>query len=293
MKAQIKNIKVMMKFTLAVGVLATSLSAHADGAGWVANMTKGSLATQQPGEPDAKELIDSAYTTATLLTRALEQSTSIPLGQRIIFFRKSISAIIEKSGQNPTEEPVRLTLQRAQEVIDPALQIASEDPQQNQDSIAQWGANFYKNSFELAVAFVNNPSVIVTKDNESKVVNYYKRTSIAQFGYYFSTLLWRDQSNLTSDSSKAYILVKMLGYLGQDFNNDLRRNQGPFKETMADIYQIQANDVNYSNIIHSFSLEERPNAKDVTGLRVKVYKVWSAVPAKLGAVGLPTDNPSR
>ncbi|HWU43072.1 MAG TPA: hypothetical protein VN132_06530 [Bdellovibrio sp.] len=284
MKALITKANVLSKFVVVAGILTASLVSHAAGNEWVQDLTKDSLTQTQDGSPDVTDVLDTAYSTSTLLTKALEESRELPLGERIKFFRESVASILKKSGKDPLEEPVRLTLTRARDMMDSAIKIAGENP----ELIAQWSANFYKTAFELAVGFANNPTVILTKDSSAETANYLKKTSIAQFGYYFSTMLWRYQANLTSDSSKAYILVRMLGYLGQDFNNDLRRRENNFKEILADIYKIQSRDVAYSKIIHSFSLEEAPQSPDVAALRVKVYRVWSGIPAKLSATGLPT-----
>ena len=231
------------------------------------------------------DLLESAYSTSTLLTKSLDESRTLPLGQRIQYFRQAAVRIVQKSGNDPLEEAVRMTLKRSVEISDSAIKIAGENPQ----VIAQWSANFYKTAFELAVAFANNPCVILTKNSPANMGNYLRQTSIAQYGYYFATLLWRNQANLTSDASKAFIMIKMIGYLGKDFNEDVRRRENPYKETIADIYQLQNQDMNYKNILRAFANDESPAASDVSAFRVKEYKAWSSLPAKLTSAGLPTQ----
>ncbi|MFS4458378.1 hypothetical protein [Bdellovibrio sp. HCB2-146] len=255
---------------------------------WENELTKDNLSAGQLDSPDPSSVIESAYTTTTLIQRALEDAKTLPLGPRIRHFEDAVAKIVRKSGQNPFEEPVRLTLQRSKSVGDLTLKVAGY----NSELIAQWAANFYRTSFELALAYANNPCKIRTYQSTFASGNF-SETSIAQYGFYYSSLLWRNQANIVSDSAKAVILVKLVGFLGQDLNNDLRRRTDGMREALADIYDIQNNDGAYRRIIASFSRNQQPNTSDVTALRVKVYKVWSQMAHRLSASGVYTEATPR
>ncbi|MNT82123.1 hypothetical protein D3C72_2218070 [compost metagenome] len=89
------------------------------------------------------------------------------------------------------------------------------------------------------------------------------------------------------------ILVKLVGFLGQDLNNDLRRRTDGLREAIADIYDIQNNNASYRRIVAAFSANQQPNASDVTALRVKVYKVWSQMAPRLNSSGVYTEAAAK
>jgi hypothetical protein len=279
-----------MKRFMTYAMTATLLLGTQAGAStsWENELTKEKLSAGQLDQPDPSSVIASAYTTSTLIQRTLEDARTLPLGPRIRHFEQAIASIVRKSGNNPFEEPVRLTLTRSKSISDLSLQVAGY----NSELIAQWAANFYRTSFELALAYANNPCQIRTRNSSFQSGNF-SETSIGQYGFYYSSLLWRNQANLVSDSAKAVILVKLVGFLGQDLNNDLRRRTDGLREAIADIYDIQNNDGSYRRIVASFKANQQPNSQDVTALRVKVYKVWSQMSPRLNSSGVYTEAATK
>ncbi len=209
----------------------------------------------QESEPSASDLLNTRYNTSTLIRRALVDAQRKPVGPRIQFYEQKAAQIIKNSGQLPDEQATRIVLNRAIDVVQTTLKSAGN----NSELIANIVAQFYKNSFEIALAYVNNPP--------NSMEGFFPR---AEVGIYFARFLWSNQAGLTSDSLKAITLIKLLGYLGQDLNSDLQRRKTLYREALVDIYDIQNNETAYSNIMDSLKNQQEPRSSDVAGLRVRV-----------------------
>lgn len=232
----------------------------------------------QTGElPDPGDVIQRAYTTASLIQKSIDQAATLPLGQRISFFEEAAARIIRKSAHQPTEQLIRITLNRSVDIANQVLPIAGNNP----ELIAQWLANFYLESFKLAAMWANNPCLLQSELGLASVSKYLTHVSLAEFGRVYSTLLWRATANMTSDSSKAVMLIKLLGYLGWDFNLDLRRRESGIAEVVADVYEMQNEDPNYQNIVMSLENGNEPSSTDLALLRRKIYTILQSLPGRL------------
>lgn len=235
-------------------------------------------------EPKNETLLASAYSMKTLLVKALDDARSIPLGPRIQFYMQRTELVLQQKYQAPHERYARLALERSHELAKVTLDVAG----QNAELVAQWSANFYRTSFELAISLLNNPRAIRSSQGASETSDYLKSVSLAQFGYFYSTLLWRNTANVTSDTAKAVMLLRMVHFLGQDFNSDLRRREPRFREVIADIYFLQKEDISYARVVTALQQMQEPQAADLAALRVKVYKIWTSLASKLSETGVET-----
>ncbi len=233
-----------------------------------------------PGDlPDPSENIEAAYTTATLIDLALDRTQVLPLGERISHFEKMASDIVSKSASRPNEEVVRMTLNRSVDVVNAILAVMGQNP----SLIAQWTTNFYEENFKLAKMFANNPSQLQQRGSAS-FSGYMTSLSIAEYGRIYSSLLWRFSTSLTSQTSKAIMLMKLVGYLGYDINLDLARDSDSLKEVLADIVNLQQHNANFQRILNQ--LDENTEPTTVSLLRSDVYYILQKLPERLARAGI-------
>lgn len=235
------------------------------------------------GIPDPKALTEGAYSTASLLQRAIEEANRIPDdGPRIQHYERMAIRIVRKSGTNPWEQTVRMTMNRAVDVTKGALGIAGNNP----ELVSAWCANFYRMNFELASAYVNNPNKLEEGDRSNRQ-SFAQALSIAEYGRIYAQLLIRASASLTSGSSKAVIRLKLLGFLGWDLNLDLRRADSNLKELLADIFELQTEDQDYSVVLKSLELGEEPNSSSMSRLLSKISIILDRVAPAFQRAGIP------
>lgn len=238
-----------------------------------------------PGDlPDPTENLENAYTTTTLIELAIDQAQVLSLGDRIRHYEKMAEQIVAKSAQRSNEETVRMTLNRAVDVVNSILNVMGQNP----SLIAQWTANFYEENFKLAKMFANNPSTLMQKGSLNSSFTYHV-ISIAEFGRIYSTLLWRFSTSLTSATSKAIMLMKLVGFLTYDVNLDLARDNESLKEVLADLVHLQEQNANYQKILDQLDANTEPTTVNL--LRSDVYYILQKLPARLQKAGIASLGP--
>ena len=149
-------------------------------------------------------------------------------------------------------------------------------------------ANFYLKSFELALAYSNNPRALCRE--RSKYSDQWQSgiplISIAEVGYYYQTLLLRSQSGLISDSTKGVILLTMLKYMHSDLSNDLRRREEGINQILNKIEEIWASSQSYKGVEKSLLSGYEPQQNELNALRGQVYNLWTRLPEALRSSGL-------
>ena len=232
-------------------------------------------------QPDVRDLVESAYSTPKLIEKALKDAQGKGIGQRIRTYENYAGRILRRSGQKTTEILVRLTLNRSVDVMQTVLPIAGNNP----DAIALWAANFYEESFNLAAMLANNPAVASYTGDVTDVAQFLQNVSLAEFGRIYSSLLFRFTASLSSDSSKAVMLMKLVGYLGWDCNNDLRRRE--VKEVIADIYSMQHDPGPYQGAVETIARGLEPRRGDLANLRNDVFELLKTLPQRFQEAGIP------
>lgn len=232
-----------------------------------------------PGDlPDPSENIATAYSTATLIEMAIDQAQVLPLGSRIPHYRQMAINIVEKSSTRPNEEIIRMTLNRANDVIDAILPVMGQNP----SLVAQWTANFYEENLKLAKMFANNGTRF--QRGFSSSIGSSSQASIAEYGRIYSTLLWRFSTSLTSQTSKAILLMKLISYLGYDVNLDPARDSNSLKEVLADVVRLQQTNTNYQRILGEIDHNVEPTTVNL--LRSDIYYILQKLPARLNQAGI-------
>lgn len=266
-------------------------------------LSKWSPPTQEgiPGThalPDPKELVKTAYTPARMIERALENVSTLPMGERVLAFETWSKRIIERSGANPAEQAVRITLNRAVDISNGIIKVLVHDKSVSEgksvgevasrvyELAASYLVNFYVANFQLALSYANNPCIL-TAQGLTDVSESLSQVSLAEFGRVYSTLLFRFSNSLAmSDTAKAIMLIKLTGYLGWDFNLDLRRREDGLKEILADIYLLQTEDPTYDNILSGLKNRIPPTQSALAQLRSKINLILIRVPDALKSAGI-------
>ena len=147
------------------------------------------------------------YSTATVISKALEDSQMLPMGEKIEHFEKAVKKVLATSGTRRHEIVARMTLNRAVDTMNTVLPIAGNNPEE----VARFAANFYTEAFKLALSFTQNQfhlQSIITLDE------FYKNNLYnIDYGRMMATLMYRFSMNANlSDSAKSVMLIKSLGY---------------------------------------------------------------------------------
>jgi hypothetical protein len=225
--------------------------------------------------------ITAAYSTSSLLDEAIDKAQTLPVGERISHFETMALEIVQLSEKQnrPDEELIRITLNRAVDVIQGILPVMGT----NNELIAQLVANIYQEHFNLAKMFANSPRQLSYRGKFS-ASNPYSGFSIAEFGRIYSTLLWRFSASLTSKASKAIMMMKLVGYLGYDVNLDQNRENQSLQEVLADVIRLQSQNANYQKILNDLESDIEPST--VNQLRSDVTFILHKLPARLQQAGI-------
>ncbi len=238
---------------------------------------------------DSDELINSAYSSPELITKALDERVDYAMGERLDHFERQSIRIINVSANRKNEEFMRIALNRGVDLVHHILPSYGK----NTDEAARHLANFYKQNFEFAASMANNSASMESiLSGQIEMSTYTKTRSIAEFGRMYSNLLWRYSDGLSSQSSKAILLMRLIGYLGWDLNMDLKRNSKPIAKLIADVYELQHSKT-YADILKSLKANKEPAAPAVSNLRYKVYKILEEVPARLREANVAPINRPR
>lgn len=216
------------------------------------------------------------YSTKAMIEKTLERSRALATGQRIQFFEQAAANIILSSGVNENEEIVRMTINRSVDVVNTVLPVMGR----NTAEVARLTANFYEESFKLALRYSLEPCRLVTIHHPNRD---FKPVLLADYGVEFSRLMFGFSQTIASRSQKAIVLIKTLGFLGWDLNLDLRAREQSFQDLLSSVFEIQKESVQMRNILASIARDEEPSNADTAWLRSQVKSVldasWKIVPA--------------
>jgi hypothetical protein len=215
-------------------------------------------------EPSADDLVQQGYPTNILIRRTVEEAMRKPMGRRIMFYETQAQRIIENSGEKANEEATRLVLNRSVDTVQNIIRWAGR----NSEMVAQFLAQFYVQNYEIALAYTNSPP-------PTYVDQAFPR---AKVGIFYSRMLFSNHGALISDSAKAIMLIKLIGYLGQDLNSDLRRRNDEYRYALLDIVNIQKSDDQYQSILNSLAAKQEPRSSDVAGLRSQISRILMSLP---------------
>ena len=198
-------------------------------------------------------------------------------GEKIRTFLRKISFLLSEDPANPppvaVSDSIKVLLNRARDVFNTTAPSAGY----NVEALADVYAHYFLRTFELASVMARNQTQIicvgplkVCSPGDTQSLSGHS-IYLANFGLQTAERLWSLQSETRiSDGAQAIILIKLLGYLGMDFNMDLRRREPELSEVVHRILDLQNYDTNYQGIVAALREGKEPQRALVAGLRGKV-----------------------
>ena len=234
-----------------------------------------------PGVDRAVELIEPA----------LKERRDLPMGERIDFLSEKAAEIIQFSGQVDPEILMRLTLNRSVDLINHVAPIAGRNP----PYLARLFANHLVKTFHRAASYGNN-NVGVTSEVFSTSKNtgaIGRQISLADFGRVHAESVLRFAQDPTfPPEARAIVLMRLLGYLGWDFNTDLLRREPPLARTITEIYRLQHSDL-YRRILGAIAdgqINDRTFGPDVAKLLNATAVIVESLEERLIQAGIIGDK---
>lgn len=220
-----------------------------------------------------ERFFNSAYRSADLIERALEERFEYSYSERASFLSQEALNIIDHSGKRNDEVLLRISLQRTYELGQVIARINGDKDEENN----RWLASFYKEGFDFALDLSNSNFMLVSyayniPDYDSHV-NY---LTSAEFGRQHALRIWEFSTGLQTDLTKAVLLVKLVSYLAQDLKNDLRRRENHIIKSLADLYHVQQSKI-YKEVHRTLMMGESPTKKDLAALRRSIFRVISSM----------------
>lgn len=218
-----------------------------------------------PGEEEeisADDIMQQDYPLSLFLRETLQEAETRDLGPRLAFYERQVVKVIQR-GDRPNEEAVRLVLNRSVDVVQNIIKWAGL----NSEMIQQYLNQYYAQNFEIALGYANNPPA-----REEQV---FPR---AKVGIFVARMLYQNHGGMISDSAKAIILVKLLGYLGQDLNSDLQRRTTIYSVPLRKIINIQQEDEAYHEILASLKAKQEPSSPALASLRTQIGQILKSLP---------------
>jgi len=237
-----------------------------------------SLQGMSNNKQDLNHLIEGAYTAVDLIKEVLEESMEYRMGERIPFLLERIPEIIQSSGDRSGEMLLRFTLYRCQDLMGQLLSISGY----NYEEIGRWASNFIKEHLKLAAGLGNNNFAITSIFYQETPNPKVQIIHTAEYGRIYSQVLWDFSTGLTSNASKAVMLMKLLNFLGRDLNNDLRRRETPIAQSIRDVFRAQ-HGPEYQRVLQQLKLGLNPTDSMLAALRSKVERVRMNLNQRLGA----------
>ncbi len=230
-----------------------------------------------------------------LLAKAEDECGDEPMGARITCYEQYITTILTVSGQLDDQLLLRLTLNRAVDVVHHVMPFAGY----NSDAIAQLIVNFYETMFNEAIAFTNNKAALCSNldddysvDKKTKTLHMDEmdtselKVSVAEFGRIFAEQMYRiAQSSNLSESAKAVLLMRATGYLGWDLASDLRWREPAIRQVMIDVYNLQASR-EYKVMLAAMKAGHEPESKTLKQYQYRFWKIKQELGPQLQRAGV-------
>ncbi len=232
------------------------------------------------------DVVARAYNSVQMIELILEERKTYAMGPRVLYMENGIRGVLKISDKRSDEEALRETLNRGLDIMSLVLPITGATP----EASAQWASNFYRTVLTLAAGLQNNDRQKILRINRSENDNnelvenperYVSGLTSAKYGQVYANLLYSFSTTPGTRAAKAVLLMRLLGYLGHDLNEDLARRSDGVARTITDIYRLQ-NDPVYLNIVQALRRGFSPSSSELATLRSRTYSIISKLPERLG-----------
>lgn len=236
----------------------------------------------QGSSPD---LLYRGYTSIEMIKTTLEEARFEAGSNRLRFLIDQIDEITKISSQKPNEVLTRIVLNRARDIVNHTLPIVGH----NTEFIISFYNRFLIESYNMAAMYVNNQVGLesyLTDSNDSenadpsKLVNFIQNVSMATFTYQYAKMLLKYTESLSTDSSKAIMLARLVSYIVWDLNLDLDRRDEGISMTLTDIHLLQRKGV-YKRPLMAIAHDSEPTQAQVARLRSEVNKILDRMPRRI------------
>lgn len=231
------------------------------------------------------DVMDDAFSSAEHIEESLRQRLNYKMGDRIGFLQRRAAAIIQSSKERSPEFLLRLTLNRSVDVINHVRGIIGR----NADYVAARMAKFLVDGFVQSATYGNSQVGLVSQLTQGLTdgAPYARTVSIADYGRVFASeqMLTLAQDPGITVGAQAMVLMRLLGYLGWDFNADLLRRERPLAQTIVQVYQLQHSPA-YRRILSAFASSQEPEADDVAFLLDETSRLLDIIPGRLQQAGI-------
>ncbi len=227
----------------------------------------------------------NGYSTAELIKVTLEEAQYFVDGERLTYFLDSMDYVKEVSGRKGTEVLTRTVLNRAKDIINLTLPMVGY----NYDFIRGFYNRFLKESYILGAAYLNNHIGIegyLSSSYNTSVADYIETYSMADFSFQYAQMLLKYSQSLTTESSQAIILARLLSYIVWDLNLDKRRRSPGILQTLSDIHRLQRTKI-YRAPLMNIENDLEPTQAQVARLRSRVQMILDRMVERIpGIAGL-------
>lgn len=234
------------------------------------------LPENDPALQDISDLVTNSYTAAELIHRSVEDSKRLPFGPRISFLERRGAEIVQNSDKRFNELLLRYTINRSFDVVSHIRGLAGR----NSEEVARFIQLFYEKTFSLAAALAENRYNLISHPMDvagNNAVEILRELSLAEYGRIYESTLWQfSRSPFLSGSSKTILLMRLLAYLGYDYNGDYRRRERPLGEVITDVYHLQHSPL-YGQLIDSIENNLEPDDSKVSWFRSEVFRIMETL----------------
>jgi hypothetical protein len=215
--------------------------------------------------------IEYTGSTHNLLVKTLAKAEEMGVGSPIAFFEQAAPKVLEISGQNQNEAVVRITVNRAVEVVKTIIGSIGR----NTPEAARIIAAYYTDAFKMAQSYTTRQQNLILNLNTSSDRCGSSPVLIGDFGTKFAQRLFDLSATATmSQSAKAITLVFAVGYLGIDLNYDLRTSlHEEFQDILVNIRELQQEDESMKAVLNSLDNNQEPTFSAVAKLRYAVHGI--------------------
>lgn len=228
------------------------------------------------------------YTTNEFIIVTLDEAKSYGDSDRLNYYLESFPYVRAISRNNGHEVLARMVVNRAEDIFNLTLPTIGN----NTDYVRSLYTGFFKQSLILASGYVNNQiglNSFLSSSFQPNISEFIETYNLADFSYQYAKFLLRYTQGLTSDSSQAIIIARILSYLVWDLNLDMRRSQPFIRQTLADIYRLQRSNV-YKKPLQMIEAGLEPGSQ-VAGLRRGLQRVLDNMERRIpGLAGLRTAS---
>jgi hypothetical protein len=214
-------------------------------------------------EPNDDDLMEQQYPLNVFLRESLDEAKSLKsIGSRIGFFEGKVADIFSSKGTLNDEAP-KLVLNRTVDMVQNVIKWIGRNSELSQQFLVQ----YYVQGFNVALAYSQNPPY--------RAEGGFSRADV---GIFYSRVIFKNQAGLISNTANGVMLIKLLGYLGQDLNSDLLRREKEYSLPLKKIRALQKRDPNYQRILSSLASNTEPRDSDLAGLRRQISNLFDSLP---------------